>query len=305
MSEVLNHKVNFSVIVGVRNANPNGDPNDEGRPRVNGEGYGEISDVSVKRKIRNRWQDTGKPILVKAVDRSDDEYLSIRDRFLSNDNVAELLTDIRNSGKKSSDKVLHTDAQKRELRAIACANWLDVRAFGALLPFKESVKDGLESASTGIRGPVSINIGETIQPVEMKDMAITKSTNFESEEKKGSDTMGNKSMIGFAVYRIDGAISPQQAEQTGFTDEDAESLKMALKTLFVDDASASRPDGSMEVLALIWAESKGKISAIPAYQINDLIHVNQPESARQFRDITIEVEPSPTPELIITKYEGQ
>ena len=107
--------------------------------------------------------------------------------------------------------------------------------------------------SIGVRGPVSIHQGVSLSPVQVEDMQITKSVNGENSDKgRSSDTMGMKHFVRFGLYKIKGSINVQLAEKTGFTEEDAEILKECLRTLFVNDASAARPEGSIEVVKLYW-----------------------------------------------------
>ena len=233
MSE-LRGKIDFLLLVTAENANPNGDPLNGNRPREDFEGRGEISDVCIKRKIRNRWQDMGKKIFVQSDERSDDGFRSLKARA---DGCEELQAEIK-KGKKAD----------RDLCAqIACREWMDVRSFGQVFAFK-----GTE-VSLGIRGPVSIHQAVSVSPVDIISMQITKSVNSEDKDGgKASDTMGTKHRIGFGLYVIKGSVSVQLAEKTGFSQEDAEALKEALKTLFENDSSSARPEGSMEVCKLFW-----------------------------------------------------
>lgn len=134
-----------------------------------------------------------------------------------------------------------------------CERWLDVRSFGQVFAFKKA-KD-TDEVSIGVRGPVSIQPAFSINPIAIDDVQITKSVNSETTDsgKKSSDTMGMKYRVsGRAVYVTYGSISPQLAERTGFSAEDAEKIKEALVTLFENDESSARPSGSMEVLDVVW-----------------------------------------------------
>lgn len=236
----LKGKIDFTLFVSVKNANPNGDPLNGNRPRVTLDGLGEISDVCIKRKIRNRLQDMGQKIFVQSDDRADDSYTSLKDRA---DGCAELKAQMDN--KKG--------ANREKCAAIACKEWFDVRAFGQVFAFK-----GVP-VSFGVRGPVSIHQAQSLSPVDVISMQITKSVNSEAgKESKASDTMGTKHRIDFAVYRIMGSVNVQLAEKTGFSQEDAEALKEALKTLFENDASSARPEGSIEVRKLYWWQHNEK-----------------------------------------------
>lgn len=137
----LKNKIDFALVFTVRNANPNGDPLDGNRPRTTYEGLGEVSDVCLKRKIRNRWLDEGNPIFVQSDDRRSDDYLSLKDRA---DSINELkacydsLTDSKKGNKDKKTPPIHTSD---EYIKIACKTWLDVRAFGQVFAFSEDKKD--------------------------------------------------------------------------------------------------------------------------------------------------------------------
>lgn len=230
----LQNKIDFAAVVSIKNANPNGDPLNGNRPREDYDGHGVISDVAIKRKIRNRLQDLGENIFVQSDDRADDGKKSLKDRA---DSCEEL--------KKEIDKKKNADRDKAA--ALACGQWYDVRAFGQVFAFK-----GFE-VSVGVRGPVSIQQAVSVSPIDIVDMKIVKSVNSEAgKECKASDTMGMKHFVSFGLYVIRGSINCQLAEKTGFSDEDAEKLKTALCTLFENDASSARPDGSCEVCRLYW-----------------------------------------------------
>ncbi len=231
---ILQTKIDFVAFVAVSMANPNGDPLNGNSPRTDYSGLGEISDVCVKRKLRNRMQDLGQAVFVQSADRCDDGYGSLSER------ASTVL------GKAKEFKDSDAYAQK------ACRTWLDVRSFGQVFAFKDKDKDS-KGVSVGVRGPVSIHQCVSISPVQVEDMQITKSVNGESSDKgRSSDTMGMKHFVRFGFYKIKGSINVQLAQKTGFTEEDAELLKECLRTLFVNDASAARPEGSMEVVKLYW-----------------------------------------------------
>lgn len=227
------HKYDFAVILRVTNANPNGDPLNGNRPRTNYDNLGEISDVCIKRKIRNRLMQMGEQILVQSLDNSNDEHQSIKSR-------------IDASG-------LKTDA--KDFKQQACKKWYDVRAFGQIFPFKGKAKG--DGVSIPVRGPVSIHTAFSLEPVTTTSTQITKSTNLEDTKdgKRGSDTMGMKHRVDRGIYVFYGSINSQLASDetgTGYSDEDTKNLKEALRTLFENDASSARPDGSMEVLKVVW-----------------------------------------------------
>ena len=226
---VLQNKIDFVGFISVDNANPNGDPLNGNRPRDTIESLGEISDVCLKRKIRNRLQDMGEAIFVQSDDRCEDGYKSLKDRFDKTEEIAKL--------KK---------AEKDVVAAAACEKWIDVRAFGQVFAF--------DKVSIGVRGPVTIHHAFSIEPVEIVSTQITKSVSGETSKSgnKASDTMGMKHRVKFGIYKFKGSINCQLSEKTGFTDEDAEKIKAALATLFENDCSSARPEGSMCIEKLFW-----------------------------------------------------
>ena len=231
---VLKNKIDFVLLVTVTNANPNGDPLNGNRPREDFAGYGEISDVCIKRKIRNRLQDFGEDIFVKMDERCTDGFTSLSERAKNCKELVEV--------QKKKDSTAYERA--------ACEKWIDVRSFGQVFAFKAGAKG--EGVSVGVRGPVSIHPAISVSPIIIEDIQITKSTNSEPSEGRSSDTMGTKHRVKFGLYIIKGSITCQLAERTGFSEEDAEKIKEALRTLFENDASAARPEGSMEVVKMYW-----------------------------------------------------
>lgn len=256
----LDHKIDFSVILTVNKANPNGDPLNGNRPRQNYEGYGEISDVAIKRKIRNRLQDMGESIFVQSNDRTSDEYGSLRERADGNVELKEIA--------KEKDK---TD---ENYAAAACKEWIDVRSFGQVFAFKGGAGKGV---SVGVRGPVTVQTAVSVVPIDISSMQITKSVNSEPSEGRGSDTMGMKHRVDFGVYRFNGSINTQLAEKTGFTNEDAEKIKQALISLFENDASSARPEGSMEVHKVYWWEHKSKLGQYSSAKVHHSLEIKPTE----------------------------
>lgn len=243
---VLQNKIDFAALITATMANPNGDPLDGNRPRTDYNGFGEISDVCVKRKIRNRMFDLGFDTFVQSDDKSNDGFKSLSDR---------------------ASKTIPKTKDKDEYAKAACEKWLDVRAFGQVFAFKS------DSVSVGVRGPVTIHQAVSISPVDINSVQITKSVNSEPGEKRSSDTMGMKHMVRFGAYLIKGSINVQLAEKTKFTEEDAEVIKECLRTLFENDASSARPEGSMEVYKLYWWEHNCKSGQYPSAKVHRLLKV--------------------------------
>ena len=241
----LNQKIDFAIIFSVNNANPNGDPLNGNRPRTDYEGYGEISDVCLKRKLRDRLQEYGQAIFVQSDEKKSDGMTSLQNRAYSDE--FGLGKDAFNAKKTSPDET----AQK------ACEKWFDVRAFGQIFAYKGEKKG--EGVSVPIRGPVTIQSAFSIEPISISSTQITKSVSGEGDgEKKSSDTMGMKHRVDSAIYVAYGAMTPQLAEKTGFSDEDAGVVKGLLPKLFEGDASSARPEGSMSVNKVIWWQHDSK-----------------------------------------------
>lgn len=253
---MIKNKIDFTAIISVTRANPNGDPSGDNRPRETSEGYGLISDVCIKRKIRNRLQDFGQAIFVQSDDRCNDGFGSLQERA---NNTPEL-----QMAKKSEDKT--TDPKKLFIQA-ACKKWIDTRAFGQLFAFQS------DSNSASVRGPVSIQIAKSVDPINITDMGITKSVNGSQTDGKASDTMGNKAIVDFGVYIVRGSINVVLAQKTGFSDEDAELVKKAIATMFENDASAARPEGSMIVEKLYWWKHNCQEGQYPSYKVFDSVRV--------------------------------
>ena len=278
----LENKIDFAIAFAVNNANPNGDPLNGNRPRTTSEGLGEVSDVALKRKIRNRLQDAGESVFVQSDDRSDDGAKSLSDRF------------------NTYLKTLPKDEQKQKnvVFGKVCERWLDVRSFGQVFAFKKA-KD-TDEVSIGVRGPVSIQPAFSINPIAIDDVQITKSVNSETTDsgKKSSDTMGMKYRVsGRAVYVTYGSISPQLAERTGFSAEDAEKIKEALVTLFENDESSARPSGSMEVLDVVWFAHNCKGGQYSSAKVHRSVSVDA--------DGTVNVDDASIPGLRCEVIEGR
>lgn len=238
----LSHKIDFAIIFSVKNANPNGDPLNGNRPRTDYDGYGEVSDVCLKRKIRDRLQDASQAIFVQSDEKRVDDYPSLRARA---------------EGVLGKDALNAKKTKPEEAAKKACEAWFDVRAFGQLFAFKSESKDGV---SIPIRGPVSIHSAFSVEPVSITSMQITKSVSGDGDgSKKSSDTMGMKHRVDSAIYVAYGAMSPQLAEKTGFSDADAQIIKSILPKMFEGDASSARPEGSMAVEKVIWWQHDSKL----------------------------------------------
>ena len=270
----LQNKIDFAVILRVKNANPNGDPLNGNRPRTDYSNFGEMTDVSIKRKIRDRllerWvangkNDDGNMIFVQSDDRKADEAKSLRGR---------------------AEAVLGNKLGSDETAKIACKTWFDVRAFGQLFALKSNKKAGKKKedgsdeegdtgVSIGIRGPVTVQSAFSVEPIDITSTQITKSVSGEGDgTKRGSDTMGMKHRVDHGVYVFKGSMNPQLAERTGFSDMDAETIKQIFPKLFENDESSARPAGSMEVLKVIWWKHNCKSGQYSSAKVHRTLAVN-------------------------------
>lgn len=269
--KTLENKIDFAVILRATKANPNGDPLNGNRPRMDYDGYGEMSDVCIKRKIRDR--------LMEAKDEQGNFKYSI---FVQSD---ERKVDDAKSLKDRAEKAIKENLTLES----ACKQWFDVRAFGQVFAFKSSgskkkkgddENDGDAGGDTGVsipvRGPVTVRSAFSIEPIRPESIQITKSVNSETtaDGKKSSDTMGMKHRVDRAIYVFYGSMNPQLAEKTGFTNEDSNAIKEILPKLFENDESSARPAGSMEVVKVMWWNHGCKAGKHSSANVHKSLKVN-------------------------------
>lgn len=257
----LQNKIDFAIIFSVKNANPNGDPLNGNRPRTDYDGFGEITDVCLKRKIRDRLQEQGESIFVQSNEKKTDGMTSLKNRAYSDD---------YGLGKEAFNgkKVSPAETAKK-----ACDKWFDVRSFGQIFAYSGDKKG--EGVSIPIRGPMTIQSAFSIEPVSITSTQITKSVSGEGDdEKKASDTMGMKHRVDRATFVTYGAMTPQLAERTGFNNADAETIKLILPRLFEGDASSARPEGSMSIEKLIWWQHESKAGQYSSAKVHGSLSVN-------------------------------
>ncbi len=260
---ILSKKIDFALIIGVHNANPNGDPLNGNRPRADFSGIGEMSDVCLKRKIRDRLQEEGHSIFVQSDEKKIDGMTSLANR--AKDKKVGL-------GATAWELKKNDNAKKDETRQKACAKWMDVRSFGQVFAFSNK-KDDADGVSIPVRGPVTIQSAYSVEPIITNDKQIVKSV--DSEDKAGKKArMGMKYSVKDSVYVTFGAMTPQLAERTGFSDEDSLAIKKVLPKLFEGDASSARPEGSMQVLKVIWWEHDCKSGQYSSAKVHGTLHVN-------------------------------
>ena len=270
----IKNRYDFVMLFDVENGNPNGDPDAGNNPRVDAEtGYGYITDVCLKRKIRNYVElckegEAGYNILVKP-----DRALNTKFTEAYEENGLPL-----GAKGKNPDDV-------RTARDYMCRNYFDVRAFGAVM-------------STGdnpcgiVRGPVQINFARSMSPVSIEDVTITRQARTSEERRETGDTeMGRKSIIPYALYRAEGYISASLADKiTGLSDEDVELLWEAIINMFENDHSAAR--GKMCMRRLYVFKHDNMLGNCPSHILFDKISIAQKDSAppRSFNDYEITVD---------------
>lgn len=252
------NRFDFEALVVVNGANPNGDPLGGNIPRTDSLGYGEISDVCIKHKIRTALamaangevDDEGNcdTILLSGADYGDKQ----------NNTISELLKDIPTKGRTSSEIAFDLGQKFR-----------DVRLFGFLWAAKGG--EGGKGVSVGITGPASIQSAKSVAPVAPVMTQITKSMSMDGG--KSSDTMGAKYRVDRSAYVIKGSVSPYLGEKSGLTEADVVALKNALTNMFTYDSSAARPAGTMEVVEIYWFDAgtqNGRLSTAETLRTVDI-----------------------------------
>jgi CRISPR-associated protein Csd2 len=309
----LAHRYEFVVLFDVSKGNPNGDPDAGNLPRTDEQtGHGLVSDVSLKRKIRN-YIELAKPAETGF-------HIYVREGAILNDQHRKAYVSLRPDdaniakGGKLNPK---DDEEATKLRDFMCQNFFDVRTFGAVM-------------STGVncgqvRGPVQFGFGESVEPIVPQEISITRMAATNEAEKKaqteGSDdnqrtdnrTMGRKHIVPYGLYRAHGFVSAKLAERTGFSDADLDILLEAVENMFEHDRSAAR--GEMAVRKLIVFKHATALGNAPAHrlfervtvgrnidgafkEIGDRSYDNYPP-ARSFKDYIVQIDDTDLPEGVI------
>lgn len=288
MTDSIKNRYEFTILFDVENGNPNGDPDAGNMPRVDPEtGYGIVTDVCLKRKIRNYVETvcedkTGYRIYVKEgvpLNRSDREaftYVGVE-----KNNIKE---------KKKSDPELDI-----KIRDFMCANFFDIRTFGAVLT--TFVKASLNCGQ--VRGPVQIGFARSIDPISTQEVTITRiAITKESDAEEKTTEMGRKYVVPYALYRVDGYISANLARKvTGFSEEDLQLFWQAVINMFEHDHSAAR--GNMAVRELIVFKHTSELGNAPAYKLFERIVVERKAgviAARNYKDYEVKVDVVDLPE---------
>lgn len=268
----INNRYEFILLFDVKDGNPNGDPDAGNLPRMDAEtGMGLVTDVCIKRKVRNYIQMTQtedptrkifikeKGVLNNMIDASHDEE-SVKD-------------------KEKGDKI-------EAARQWMCQNYFDIRTFGAVMSTGKNAGQ--------VRGPVQITFSRSIDPIIASEHSITRmavTTEKEADSQSGQNrTMGRKFTVPYGLYRCHGFVSAHLADQTGFTDEDLNLFWQALQNMFDHDRSASRGEMSARGLYVFKHDSKlGNASATQLFKRINVSRKDNVDVARDFEDYNIEV----------------
>ena len=280
MSEAIKNRYDFVILFDVENGNPNGDPDAGNMPRVDPEtGFGLVTDVCLKRKIRNYVE--------MAKEDAEGYRIYIKDGVPLNrsDNEAITALDIDPDLKKAKKADPGIDLR---LRDWMCAHFFDIRTFGAVMT--TFVKGALNCGQ--VRGPVQLGFARSIDPVVPQEITITRVaiTTEADAERKGTE-MGRKHIVPYGLYRAEGYVSANLARKTtGFSEEDLELLWQAILNMFENDHSAAR--GKMAVRELIIFQHDSELGNAPAYKLFDSVTVERKPGVdvpRSYRDYTVTV----------------
>jgi CRISPR-associated protein Csd2 len=287
MAEAIQNRYEFVYLFDVENGNPNGDPDAGNMPRIDPEtSYGLVTDVCLKRKIRN---------FVEIVKSNQSPYeIYIREKAILNQTHERAHQAVGVKDEGDGKKRKGSGIEVENARAWMCANFFDVRTFGAVM-------------STGVncgqvRGPVQLNFARSIESIVPMEISITRmavSTEKEAEQQSGDNrTMGRKHIVPYALYRAEGYISSHLAAQTGFSEEDLKLLWESLINMFDHDHSAAR--GKMNARKLIVFKHNSMLGNAPAHELFDLVTVKRAtditKPARAFSDYDVKIDRNNVPQ---------
>lgn len=272
---MINNKYDFAIIFDVADGNPNGDPDAGNLPRIDVEtGMGLVTDVCLKRKIRNYVQLTKK--CVPSFD------IFVKEKAVLNDIVSDAY-------KTNEVKEKKSDSEKdNSVVSYLCSKFFDIRTFGAVLT------KGQGSNAGQVRGPVQLTFGRSVEPIVFTEHCITRMAVSNPKDKDKERAMGRKATVPYGLYVAHGFVSPALAEQTGFSEEDLALLWESILKMFECDRSAAR--GLMSVKKLVVFKHKSHLGNAPSYKLFDLIKIakkNPSLPARSFSDYEFSVGETP------------
>lgn len=297
MSEPIKNRYEFVILFDVENGNPNGDPDAGNMPRLDPEtGYGLVTDVCLKRKIRN---------YVETVKEGEKGYrIYIKDGVPLNRSDAEALADCNVDEKTIKEVKKKDDRLDEKLRDYMCREFYDIRTFGAVMT--TFVKNNLNCGQ--VRGPVQLGFARSVDPIVPQEVTIARVTQATEKDlaEKGPHTLGNKYIVPYALYRCEGYVSANLARKTaGFSQEDLELLWEAIVNLFEHDHSAAR--GKMAVRELIIFRHDSELGNAPAHKLFDLVTVQKNEGVtvpRSYGDYTVAVDEARLPAGVTCRRMG-
>lgn len=289
--EAIKNRYEFVILFDVENGNPNGDPDAGNMPRIDPEtGYGLVTDVCLKRKIRN---------YVETVKEGVPGYrINIKDGVPLNRSDLEACAYVGVDEKKLKEAKKQDEKLDEKLRDFMCANFFDIRTFGAVMT--TFVKGALNCGQ--VRGPVQLGFARSVDPILPQEVTITRVaiTTEADAERKGTE-MGRKYIVPYGLYRAEGYISANLARKTtGFSEADLELLWQAILNMFELDRSAAR--GKMAVRELIVFKHDSELGNAPAYRLFDLVQVQHKADVvtpRAYTDYTVTVDEANLPSGVI------
>ncbi len=290
MAEAIKNRYEFSILFDVQNGNPNGDPDAGNMPRVDPEtGLGLVTDVCIKRKIRNYVQD------VKESAEGFDIYIKSGVTLNASDQkAAAAVVEGGDLAKVATSDKAQKQQKEIELRDFMCRNFYDIRTFGAVMTTFTS--NALNCGQ--VRGPVQIGFARSIDPIVRQEISITRVaiTKDEDAQKKNNE-MGRKSIVPYALYRADGFVSANLARRvTRFSEEDLSLLWDAIMNMFENDHSAAR--GEMAVRKLVIFKHDSELGNAPSHKTLGLLSVKKKEGVevpRSFADYDVNVDEANCP----------
>lgn len=295
--EAIKNRYEFVVLFDCENGNPNGDPDAGNMPRIDPEtGYGIVTDVCLKRKIRNyvetaKEDEPGHRIFIKEnvpLNRSENEAFA----EVGIDNAADMKADdLKKKIKAVKANGVDADTQ---IKDYLCGEFFDIRTFGAVLT--TCVKGALNCGQ--VRGPVQLSFARSIDPIVPQELTITRTAiTTEADAEKKSTEMGRKYIVPYGLYRAEGYVSANLARKTtGFSEDDLALLWQAILNMFECDHSAAR--GKMAVRELIVFKHDSELGNAPAYKLFDTVKVERIDAEkppRAYADYKVSVDEAAVP----------
>ncbi len=272
----MKNRYDFILLFDVQDANPNGDPDAGNLPRIDAEsGQGLVTDVCLKRKVRNFIQTT-----------HPDQRIYFTEGAVLNQQHEQAYKALDLGDPKKAK-----GAERDKARAWMCENFYDVRTFGAVM--------STEINCGQVRGPVQLSFARSVDPIVSSEHAITRTSVTNERDIEKGRTMGRKFTIPYALYRAHGFVNPFLAEQTGFSDDDLELFFSAVENAFQFDQSAARPANSMAVRSFLIFKHENQLGKAPSHTLFDLVRVkrkDESKSARAFTDYELAVDEKAVPE---------